>query len=95
MDKISAIIQARLGSKRFPKKILKKVSDKTILEHVIDQVQNSKLIDEIIIATTDLKQDHAITEICKKNKIKFFIRNISRIYIFHNMINIKKNHTII
>ena len=72
MDKISAIIQARLGSKRFPKKILKKVSDKTILEHVIDQVQNSKLINEIIIATTDLKQDHAITEICKKNKIKFF-----------------------
>ena len=73
MDKVSAIIQARLGSKRFPKKILKKVNNKTILEHVIEQAQNSKLIDEIIIATTDLKQDHAITEICKKNKIKFFL----------------------
>ena len=73
MDKVSAIIQARLGSKRFPKKILKKVNDKTILEHVIEQVQNSKLIDEIIIATTDLRQDHVITEICKKNKVKFFL----------------------
>ena len=51
MDKISAIIQARLGSKRFPKKILKKVNNKTILEHVIEQAQNSKLIDEIIINT--------------------------------------------
>ena len=34
------ITQARMNSKRFPKKILKKVNNKTILEMVYNQVKN-------------------------------------------------------
>tara|TARA_B100000029_G_scaffold17500_2_gene17923 strand:- start:3950 stop:5698 length:1749 start_codon:yes stop_codon:yes gene_type:complete len=72
MTKTSVIIQARLGSKRLPKKILKKINGKTILEYVISQVRSSKLVDEIIIATTRLHEDDKIIQFCKKNKIKFF-----------------------
>jgi spore coat polysaccharide biosynthesis protein SpsF len=71
-NKVSAIIQARTNSSRFPNKIFKKIQNKTILEHVITQVSNSKLIDEIIIATTNSKNDQSIVKFCKKNKIKFF-----------------------
>ena len=72
MPKISVIIQARMGSTRLPKKILKKIGNKTILQYVIDQVISSKLVDEIIIATTHLKEDEIIIKFCKKNNIKWF-----------------------
>lgn len=45
-----AIIQARLTSTRFPKKILERIGDKTILEMVIERVGKAQLIDEVIIA---------------------------------------------
>ncbi|MBC7196834.1 MAG: acylneuraminate cytidylyltransferase, partial [Deferribacterales bacterium] len=50
--KIGAIIQARMGSTRLQGKVMKNLQGKTVLEHVIERVKQSKLIDEIIIATT-------------------------------------------
>ena len=72
LPKISVIIQARMGSTRLSKKIFKKIASKTILQYVIDQVSSSKLIDEIIIITTYLKEDDLIIKFCKKNNIKWF-----------------------
>ena len=39
---ITCIIQARLGSKRFPGKVLKTVLNKSIIELVVDRVRLSK-----------------------------------------------------
>ena len=47
---IIAIIQARLTSKRFPRKILEKIGDKTMLQHVIDVANESK-VDKVVVAT--------------------------------------------
>ncbi|NBG89529.1 cytidylyltransferase domain-containing protein [Isachenkonia alkalipeptolytica] len=58
--KIGVIIQARMGSTRLPGKIMKKLQGKTVLEHVIERVKQSKLIDEIIIATTTHGRDDVI-----------------------------------
>ena len=41
---ITCIIQARLGSKRFPQKILKKVEGKSIIELIISRLKLSKKI---------------------------------------------------
>ena len=55
---IAAIIQARLGSKRFPNKILKKINNKeTVLDYIIKRISKSKKINKIIIATTKNKND--------------------------------------
>ena len=48
---VGAIIQARMGSTRFPEKILKKLNDKTILEHIYNRVNCSK-VEKVVIATT-------------------------------------------
>ena len=69
---IGCIIQARIGSKRLPKKILKKLDEKTVLDYVIEQTKNSKNIDRIVIATTDLKEDNVIQEFCQNRKIDCF-----------------------
>ena len=39
---IGCIIQARIGSKRLPEKILKKLDEKTVLDYVIEQTKHSK-----------------------------------------------------
>lgn len=58
--RIGAIIQARMGSTRLPEKVMKNLEGKTVLEHVINRVQQSKLINEIIIATTLHERDSVI-----------------------------------
>ena len=52
---IGCIIQARMGSTRLPGKVMLSVeNDKTVLHFVIKQLQNCKLVDKIIVATTTL-----------------------------------------
>ena len=48
--KVVAIIQARLTSTRLPKKVLKKIKGKTLLQHTIDRVRQATLIDDVIVA---------------------------------------------
>ena len=70
---IGCIIQARVGSKRFPKKILKNLDKKyNVLEYVINQLKSSKKIDKIIIATTLSRQDEVIVDFAKKHNYEYF-----------------------
>lgn len=49
--KTVAIIQARLNSTRFPRKVLAKIGDKTMLQHVIDNVNQAKLVHQVVVAS--------------------------------------------
>ena len=62
--KIIAIIQARLGSTRLPGKVLFDLEGKTVLEHVIRRVKSSKLVTDVIVATTINKEDLKIVKLC-------------------------------
>ena len=66
------VIQARVGSKRFPNKVLKKINNKTILETIIARLKKTVLKNNIIVATSKLKRDDQIKKICNKNKVKCF-----------------------
>ena len=46
--KFLAIIQARMGSKRLPGKVLKKINGKSLIEILLYRLSKSKLIDKII-----------------------------------------------
>ena len=70
--KIGAIIQARMGSTRLPEKVMKNLQGKTVLEHVIERVKQSKLIDEIIIATTTHERDAVIEAEALRCGVKSF-----------------------
>ena len=72
MQKISAIIEARSNSTRLPKKILLKINNKTIIEYLVNNLKKSKIINEIIIATTTNKEDDKIVKIAKKLKVNYF-----------------------
>ena len=66
------ILQARMSSKRLKGKIMKKLSGKTIISRVVKQIQKSKKIKKIIIATSTKKEDDLIEKFCKKNKLIFY-----------------------
>ena len=70
---IGCIIQARMGSTRLPGKAMLNVeNDKTVLYFVIKQLQNCKLIDKIIVATTTLEADTQIANFSKDLGIDCF-----------------------
>ena len=70
---IGCIIQARMGSTRLPGKAMLSVeNNKTVLDFVIKQLQNCKLVDKIIVATTTLEDDNKIANFSKDSGIDCF-----------------------
>ena len=67
-----AIITARGGSKRIPRKNIKDFMDKPIIAYAIESALDSKIFDEVMIST----EDSEIAEIAKKYGAKVpFIRS--------------------
>lgn len=68
-----AIIQARMGSTRLPGKVLMPVDqEKSILATLLDRLAPAKNIDELIVATTELPEDQAISDFCASHNVKCY-----------------------
>ncbi|WP_374717689.1 cytidylyltransferase domain-containing protein [Neobacillus sp.] len=61
-NKITAIIQARMGSTRLPGKVLRKLEDRTVLGHVITRCLAVPSVSNVIVATSNLEQDDVIAD---------------------------------
>ena len=61
---IVACIQVRLNSKRLPKKATLKLKGKEIFMHVAERIQQSKLVEKVIVCTSYNKGDQEIIDIC-------------------------------
>jgi len=55
MPKIAAIIPARWGSTRFPGKPLHLIAGKPLIRHVWERCLSARMLDEVIIATDDMR----------------------------------------
>ncbi len=56
-----------MGSSRLPKKALMDIDGTPSLKFMIDRVKKSKLIDKIIVATTNKEEDNKIVSFCNNN----------------------------
>ena len=80
--KIGIIIFARMSSKRYPGKVLKKIfDDKNIVEIIINNLKKEKLHSKIIVATSNKKIDKKIVNFCKINKINFFLGSHQNVFL--------------
>ena len=61
--KIVAVIPARLGSTRLPRKILREIAGRPMISWVYEAARASKLLDEVIIAT----DSGEIMDVCRQN----------------------------
>lgn len=70
---ITAIVQARMSSSRLPNKVMMKICNKPIIEHVFNQLSYSKYISKSVLATSRESNDDPL-EIWAKNNNKNFFR---------------------
>jgi spore coat polysaccharide biosynthesis protein SpsF len=69
---VTAIIQARTGSKRLPNKIFSKIVGKPLIWHIVDRLKYSKRIQSVVLATTTSTNDDSIQDWCERNNVKIF-----------------------
>ncbi|MCR5205004.1 MAG: glycosyltransferase family protein [Lachnospiraceae bacterium] len=68
--KYLAMIQARCGSTRFPNKVLIDLCGKPALQRMIERVQRSKLVDEVMVVTSIEKNNLPILKLCSELGIR-------------------------
>jgi spore coat polysaccharide biosynthesis protein SpsF len=69
--KVVAVVQARMGSTRLPRKVLQDLAGHSMLSRVVIRLRASRLIDEVVVATTCHAKDDAIVEECLRCSVSF------------------------
>lgn len=98
MCNIVCIIQARTRSSRLPNKVLLPLpygSNTTVLEQVVNRVNKSHLINEIVVATTINSQDDAIEKLCLSKHISCFRGSQDNVLERYYQAALEKNATIV
>lgn len=62
--KYLVMIQARCGSTRLPNKVLKDLCGKPALQRMIERVQRSKMVDEVMVVTSIEQNNLPILKLC-------------------------------
>lgn len=69
---IVAIVQARMGSSRFPGKTLADLRGRPMLARVVERVQRADAVDRVVVATSTTPLDDPIAQFCRKEQISCF-----------------------
>jgi len=62
--RVGAIVQARMTSQRLPGKVLADVAGKPLLEWLLERLEHAKLLDTIVVATSDDASDDPVAWWC-------------------------------
>ena len=69
---VLAIVQARMGSSRFPGKALADICGRPMIWHVIERARRASRINQIVVATTDRRSDDSIADFCADQALACF-----------------------
>ncbi len=69
---VTATIQARTGSSRLPGKVLLPILGKPMIELQIERLRRSRLIDQIVLATSTNPQDDPLEELARRLGVGVF-----------------------
>lgn len=72
MTSTAAIIQARTGSTRLPRKVLKDIAGRPMLWHVVERIKRCRTINTIVVATTELEEDRVILDLARSLGVESF-----------------------
>ena len=67
-----AILCARMGSDRYPGKVLERVQGKPVLEHVINRLKRAECVSEVVVATTQSDRDEPICSLVARLNLPLF-----------------------
>ncbi|KUK14345.1 MAG: glycosyltransferase family protein [Synergistetes bacterium] len=70
--RILGLIQARMGSKRLPGKVLAELDGRPLIFALLDRLRWSKRVDSFVVATTVLPEDDALVEVLRGKGFQVF-----------------------
>ncbi|HWC76191.1 MAG TPA: NTP transferase domain-containing protein [Blastocatellia bacterium] len=70
--RIAAIVQARMSSQRLPGKVLHAVCGKPMLQYLVERLERSSTLSEIVVATSTCESDQPIAEFCSRTGVNCF-----------------------
>jgi spore coat polysaccharide biosynthesis protein SpsF len=70
--RVVGIIQARMGSKRFPGKSMVDLAGKPLLAQVLERVKRARRLDVLVLATTPLSQDEVLAGLAREYGVEVF-----------------------
>ena len=77
--KVVAVLQARCNSRRLPNKVLKPILGKPMLQRQIERTKRSKLIDTLIVATSDQASDMNLVQLCQSIDVACFAGSLDNV----------------
>jgi spore coat polysaccharide biosynthesis protein SpsF len=86
MPKTIGCIIARTASRRLPKKVLRNIGDRKLIEHIISRVKRAKNIDKIYLCTSVDPDDEILISIAKDSGIYGYAG--SREVVIDRMLNV-------
>lgn len=72
MTKTGIIVQARMGSRRLPGKVLRPIAGKPMLQYTLERLQRGCPDHSIVVATSDNQQDTRIASFCTDHGFSCF-----------------------
>src|SRR5205085_5191112 len=66
---VVAIIQARVGSTRLPRKVFAEIAGRPMLWHVVNRVRKARCVDRTVVATSKETGDDAIAAFCDRFEV--------------------------
>ena len=69
--KIGAIVQARMGSTRFPGKVLMDIGGSPMVWQVLNRLQFSDKLTDIILAISDTEENNVLDNFAQENKVNY------------------------
>jgi len=70
--KVLCLLQARMYSFRLPDKIMKSLVGKPMIQHILESLERSKMIDEFVVVTTTNSKDDKLISFLKTKDWKYF-----------------------
>lgn len=72
MTQVPAIVQARTGSTRLPRKVLQDIEGKTMLARVVERARRATRLSEVVIATSTAPDDDDVAAEARKIGVRVF-----------------------
>lgn len=66
MNSTVAIVQARMGSFRFPGKMMHLLEDRPLVEWVLYRTMKANRVDKVVLATTELESDDVLATVAER-----------------------------
>lgn len=93
---IVAILQARASSSRLPNKVLKPILGIPMLQHQIERVSRSKLIDQLVVATSVEPSDDELSALLGRLGVRVYRGSLDDVLdrFYHAALDLKPSHVV-